>query len=107
MKRLTGLYASLQAVLIGWLAAGGSSASLAQSASPADAQAWAQAQALGSIEAYEGYLGQFPVGMYADQAFRCVVELTVGATEGECVAQAAGADPLEGATRGLSSVDVY
>lgn len=108
MKRLAGLYAGLQAVVIGWLAAGGSSASFAQSANPADAQAWAQAQALGTIEAYEGYLGQFPVGMYADQAFRCVVELTVGATEGACVdTQAAGADPLEGATRGLSSVDLY
>jgi hypothetical protein len=107
MRRLAGFYASLQAIVIGWLASSGSP-SLAQSGNPADDRAWAQAQALGTIEAYESYLGQFPVGFHAGQAFRCVVELTVGATRGQCVTtQTAGADPLEGAPRGLSSIDLY
>jgi hypothetical protein len=108
MRRLAALYASLQAVMIGWLAGGGSLPSSAQNANPADDGAWAQAQALGTIEAYENYLGQLPVGLHASQAFRCIVELTVEATEGTCVASpSAGGDPLEGAARGLSSIDVY
>jgi hypothetical protein len=108
MRRLAALYASLQAIMIGWLASGGASPSAAQSVNPADDGAWAQAQAQGTLEAYEGYLGQFPVGLHAGQAFRCIVELTVQATEGECVAsESARGDPLEGAARGQSSIDVY
>lgn len=108
MGRLTALYVSLQAAVIGWLAVGGPSAPSAQTANPNDASAWSNARAAGTLEAYEGYLGQFPTGAYADQAFRCIVELTVGATEGACViASASGADPLEGAARGLSAIDVY
>jgi hypothetical protein len=94
--------------MIGWLATGGALTPSAQTANPNDDGAWSQARAAGTIEAYEGYLGQFPTGVYADQAFRCIVELTVDATEGACVVtQASGADPLEGAARGLSSIDVY
>lgn len=105
MKRLTALCLSLQGILIGWLASEGSSS--AQTLDPVDDGAWTQAQAQGTIQAYEGYLGQFPVGLHADQAFRCIVELTVEATAGACVTSQIGTDPLEGATRGLSSVDVY
>jgi hypothetical protein len=46
--------------------------------------------------------------VHADEAFRCIVELTVEATEGACVTvQGRGADPLEGAARGLAAVDLY
>jgi len=108
MKRLTALCIGLQAAFVGWLATGGVLAPSAQTADPRDAAAWAQAQGAGTLEAYEGYLGQFPTGAFADQAFRCIVELTVDATEGACVvAQGAGTDPLEGAARGLSAIDVY
>jgi hypothetical protein len=108
MKRLAAFYASVRTVMIGWLAASGPLPSSAQTFNPADDAAWTQAQGAGTIEAYEGYLGQFPIGVHADEAFRCIVELTVEATEGTCVtAQATGADPLEGSTRGLSAVDLY
>jgi hypothetical protein len=101
MRRLAGFCAFIQAAIIGWLASGGPLPSSVQSVNPADDGAWADAQALGTIEAYEGYLRRFPIGLHADQAFRCIVELTVEATEGACVASE------EGATRGLGSVDVY
>jgi hypothetical protein len=97
----------LQAVIIGWLATGGVSTLYAQASNANDAGAWAQAREAGTIEAYEGYLGRFPTGAYAHQAFRCVVELTVDATEGACVApQTRGVDS-EGTTGGLSLIDVY
>ena len=106
MGRLAAVCASLQAVIIGWLATGGVSAPSAQTAN--DAGAWSQARAAGTIDAYEGYLGRFPTGAYAHQAFRCIVELTVDATEGACVPTGTrGVDSLEAATGGLSLIDVY
>jgi hypothetical protein len=108
MGRLTALCVSLQAIVIGWLATGGMVTPSAQTANPNDDGAWSRARTAGTLEAYEGYLGQFPTGAYADQAFRCIVELTVDATDGACVgAAASGADALEGAARGLSAIDVY
>jgi hypothetical protein len=105
MRRVAALYASLQAVGIGWLASGGALLSSAHSANPADDGGWAQAPPQGTIEAYESYLGQSPAGLHAGQAFRCIVELTVEATEGECAAsQSAGGDPLEGVARGAGSM---
>jgi hypothetical protein len=51
MRRVAALYASLQAVGIGWLASGGALLSSAHSANPADDGGWAQARRQGAIEA--------------------------------------------------------
>ena len=39
---------------------------------PEDA-AWREAQSVGTPEAFQGYLDQFPLGRYADQAFASIV----------------------------------
>ena len=54
-------------------------AALAGGAGPAQGQdpdtaAWEAARASGTPEACQQYLGAFPTGRYAEQAFRCVIE---------------------------------
>ena len=40
--------------------------------SPEDA-AWREAQSVGTPEAFQGYLDQFPLGLYADQALASII----------------------------------
>ncbi len=43
-----------------------------------EAQVWQAAREIGTAEAYQRYLQLFPVGAYAEDAFRCIVERSVG-----------------------------
>lgn len=103
MKGLSSFYTTLRALIVGWLLSAPGSTS-AQSVDPADESTWNQAKRLSTVEAFEDYLARYPAGQHASEAFRCIVELIVEATEGEC---APPSPPAAGATRGLSSVDVY
>jgi hypothetical protein len=60
-----------------------------------DISAWRDAERRGTADAYQQYLDDFPVGQYADQAFRRLVEERLEDAEGA-------------ATRGLGgSIDLY
>lgn len=39
-----------------------------------DAAAWQRAREVGTFEAYQRYLEEFPIGRYANQAFRYMIE---------------------------------
>jgi hypothetical protein len=71
MGWIAAVYASLRALALATFAG-----SLAQAQTPADAddRAWMNAQELDTVEAYQRYLEQFPVGRHAEEAFRGLVE---------------------------------
>jgi hypothetical protein len=81
MRLLTAVFVSLRALA---LAAFAGSFAQAQQAADPDESAWASAQQLGTAEAFQHYLEQFPVGRHAEEAFRGVVEHQVepGQTRG-------------------------
>lgn len=91
MRVMAALLASLRAALMATFASSG--AVHAQQPADADDAAWAAARSADSAEAYQRYLDQFPVGRHADEAFRSLIEESVGAEVG-------------GGTRGLSG-DMY
>jgi hypothetical protein len=100
MNRLAHWLAGVQAVLLAML---GGAAAGAQTAAPADDEAaWQQARAAGSPEAYQRYLELHPVGAYAGEAFRSIIELTVAAAPGAVPARESGA----AAARSLAA-DMY
>lgn len=82
MGWIAAFYASLRAFALAALAGS------AQAQTPADAddRAWTNAQQLGTAEAYQQYLEQFPVGRHVEEAFRGLVEEQmegeIGATRG-------------------------
>jgi hypothetical protein len=83
-------YASIWTLVVASLA--GTAASAQQVTDP-DTAAWEAAQSAGTYDAYHRYLQQFPVGRYAGEAFRLMVELAI--------------DQELGGTRGLRATDFY
>ncbi len=82
MRYLSVLYAGLRALMIATLSGGGG----AQAQSPLDREVaeWDAARAAGTAEAYQRYLELYPVGRYASEAFRCIVELSIDPNSPEC-----------------------
>lgn len=82
MRWIAAFYASMRAFAIAALA----SSAQAQTPADADEQAWSTARQLGTANAYQQYLEQFPVGRHVEEAFRNLVEEQVesdiGATRG-------------------------
>ncbi len=83
MRLITAVFASLRAFA---LAAFAGSFAQAQQAADPDDSAWTSAQQLGTAEAFQRYLEQYPVGRHVEEAFRGLVEQQVegehGATRG-------------------------
>ena len=107
LKRLKLYYSAMRALLIGVLATGGSAHAQQSSIelSPEDAM-WLDAKADDTPQAYQDYLQFYPVGRFAGQAFRRLIEQTkfdgVGAT-GNPPEPAAG----QGAGGLLAAADLY
>jgi hypothetical protein len=59
-----------------------------------DDAAWREAQALGTSEAFQGYLDAYPIGRHADTAFACIVAEARGADAPFCGIEPA-AGPLQ------------
>lgn len=77
MDRLKTLYASLRALLALGVVHGAALPARAQVPDP-EQQAWEQALAEGTPEAFQGYLDRFPLGRYATEAFRELVARSLG-----------------------------
>lgn len=56
-------------------------AAQAQTGDP-DLDAWQAARRDGSYEAYQRYLEAYPVGQYADEAFRMMIQESIEAEQG-------------------------
>ena len=68
-----------------------------------DDAAWREAQSVGTPEAFQGYLDQFPLGRYADQAFASIVLQARGIGTGDtpaAPARAVGQDTPAAPARG-------
>lgn len=107
MKYLATLCSSLRALMIATLAGGPvgvAPQALAQSGAEREAAEWNSAQGVGTAAAYQRYLEQYPMGRYAGDAFRHIVELTIdpNAVSGP----GAGPGSVSRTTRGLV-VDLY
>lgn len=76
MNHLKALITSLRAFLIAALAGGGA-AQAQRVVDPSEEAAWNAARSAGTSAAFERYLDLYPVGRYAEEAFRCIVELSV------------------------------
>jgi hypothetical protein len=72
MRWIAALYASLRTVIIGTLATSGGTQ--AQQALDSDDATWEAARRENTVEAWQGYLEQFPVGRHVEEAFRGMVE---------------------------------
>jgi hypothetical protein len=83
-------YARVWAVVLTSLTGPGASAQ--QPADP-DTAAWEAARSADTYDAYHRYLQQFPVGRYAGEAFRLMVEEAI--------------DQELGGTRGIEASDMY
>lgn len=77
----------------------------AHAQSPLDREAaeWNAAREAGTVEAYQRYLELYPVGAYAGEAFRAIIELSIDPALG--VYRIDPAQPSM-VTRGLA-VDIY
>jgi len=111
MKYLATLCSSLRALMIAALAGGPVGAATqvqAQSSADREAAQWNAARGIGTADAYQHYLEQYPVGRYAGDAFRCMIELTVDPNAVSSCSGAPGAGPggVSRATRGLA-IDLY
>ena len=77
MKRFVALYRGLKALMAAALAGSiGAQRAGAQQAgvqADPDTAAWEAARAIGTVEACQGYLDQYPTGRHAEEAFRCVI----------------------------------
>ena len=89
MRLMAALLASLRALVMAGFATGG--AAHAQQPADADDAAWGAAERAGTADAYQRYLEEFPVGRHVEEAFRGVVEESLGS---------------QGGTRGVN-VDMY
>lgn len=90
MGWIAAVYASLRALALAALA----SSAQAQTPGDADDQAWSRAEQVGTAQAYQQYLEEFPIGRHVEEAFRSLVEEEVEGTIG----------PGRGVTRGI---DMY
>lgn len=75
MKRLKLYYSAVRALLIGVLATGGTAHAQEESIalSPEDTF-WLDVKSLDTVEGYQSYLQNYPVGRFASEAFRQLVE---------------------------------
>ncbi|WP_027135009.1 hypothetical protein [Geminicoccus roseus] len=77
MKRLWLYYSAVRALLIGVIATGSAGQAHAQEASielsPEDTF-WLDVKAADTLEGYQNYLQAYPVGRFASEAFRRLVE---------------------------------
>ncbi len=80
MRWMATVYASFKALMIAALA-GQSGSVEAQELTPDD-RAWEAVKSVGTPEACQQYLSEFPTGIHAEEAFRCLVEGVVP-TEGD------------------------
>ena len=87
MRLMAAVFASIRAFA---LAAFAGSFAQAQQAADPDDSAWTSAQQLGTAEAYQRYLEQFPVGRHVEEAFRGVVEHQVEGGSGDTRGVAGG-----------------
>ena len=71
MRWITAVVISLRVFAI---AAFASSWAQAQQSADADDRAWRSARELGTAEACQQYLEQFPAGRHVEEAFRCLIE---------------------------------
>jgi hypothetical protein len=82
MGWIAAFYAGLRALALAALA----NSAQAQTPADADDRAWTSAQELGTAQAYQQYLEQFPVGRHTEEAFRNLIEeqmeSEVGTTRG-------------------------
>lgn len=90
MRWMATMYASFKALMIAAVAGQGGTAN-AQDVSP-DERAWESVRVSGTPEACQQYLSEFPTGVHAEEAFRCLVE---------------GVVPTGADYRQPSSVDIY
>lgn len=90
MRWMATVYASFKALMIATLA-GQSGSAEAQDLTPDD-RAWETVKAAGTPEACQQYLSDYPTGVHAEEAFRCLVEGILPD----------GADPLQ-----PTAVDIY
>jgi hypothetical protein len=107
MKYLATLCSSLRALMVAALAGGPVGAApqaYAQSSADREAAEWNSAQGIGTAAAYQRYLEQYPMGRYAGDAFRYIIELTIDPD----AAPGPGAGPgsVSHTSRGLV-VDLY
>lgn len=99
MDYVKAMLLSLRALIVAYVAGGMGDAE----AQPADRQdvVWREALSQGTVEAFQRYLEEFPVGRHAGDAFRYIVEGSIGGA-GE-IHGPVGAGPL---TRGVVA-DIY
>jgi len=83
MRWIAATYGSLKALMIA-LAAGQGGVAIAQDVN-SDDRAWETVRASGTAEACQQYLAEFPTGVHAEEAFRCLVEGIVPAGSNERV----------------------
>jgi hypothetical protein len=113
VKRIKLYYSAIRALLIGVLATGGAAyhppeAGAQDSSielSPEDAL-WLDVKAADTPAAYQSYLEAYPVGRFANQAFRRLVEyskLGLAALDDDLPGPAAG----PGLTGALAAADLY
>jgi len=81
MDVLKALLASTRALMVAYVAGSIGSAS-AQTDDPEE-QLWNQALERGTVEAFQRYLEEYPVGRHASEAFRYIVEGTVSGPSGD------------------------
>jgi hypothetical protein len=108
MKYLATLCSSLRALMIAALAGGPVGAVpqvQAQTSPDREAAEWNSARGIGTAAAYQHYLEQYPVGRYAGDAFRRMIELTID-PEAAVEGPAAGPEGVSKASRGLA-LDLY
>lgn len=76
MRWITALVGGLRALMFAAFATSGAPHAQ-QAPSDADESAWAAARSVGTAEAYQRYLEEFPVGRHAEDAFRFLVEESI------------------------------
>ena len=110
MNHLRALIVSLRAFLIAAIAGGGGGAQAQRAVDPSEEATWSAARGAGTSAAFERYLDLYPVGRYAEEAFRCIVELSVD-PEAVCAVDPGAAAGGGGATRSITTrgvaADVY
>jgi hypothetical protein len=110
VKYLATLCTSLRALMIAALAGGSVGGSSQAHAQGGDREAaeWNAARGIGTAAAFQQYLEQYPVGRYAGEAFRYIIELTVNpdAASDRGGPPAAGPEGPTRATRGFA-LDMY
>ena len=89
MRWVSAVFASLRVFALAAFA--GSFAQAQQSADPDD-RAWESTQQLGTAEAFQRYLEQFPVGRHVEEAFRGLVEQQVESELGQSHGTSLGVD---------------